>query len=92
MEELPSDGRRRVAGGRTVRNRIGKNKKMIKEEGRKDRSCHKEGDRPGSRDIMTASFEKTGKDDKPPLGPDRGDAVEGRSHADKGGLEILREP
>ena len=92
MEELGSEGRRRVAASRTVRSRIGKNKKMIKEEGRKDGSRHKEGDGPGCGDIMTASFEVTGKDDEPALGPDRGDAVEGRSHPDKGGLEMLREP
>ena len=41
---------------------------------------------------MAASFEVTGKDDEPALGPDRGDAVEGRPHPGKGGLEILRQP
>ena len=87
-----SEGRRRVAASRTVRSRIGKNKEMIKEEGQKDGSRQKEGDGPGGGDIVTASFEVTGKDDESALGPDRGDAVEGRSHPDKGGLEMLRKP
>ena len=63
---------------------------MIKEEGRKDSSRHKKGDGPGCGDIMTASFEVASKNDEPALGPDRGDAVEGCTHPDKGGLEILR--
>ena len=71
---------------------MGKNKKMIKEEGRKDGSRHKKGDGPGCGDIMTASFEVASKNDEPALGPDRGDAVEGRSHPDKGRLEVLRKP
>ena len=91
MEEFPSEGRRRVGLSWMVRSRIGKNKKMIKEEGCKDGSRHKEGDGPCLRDIMTASFKKACKDDEPALGRNHGDAVEGRSHPNKGGLEMLRE-
>ena len=92
MEKLLSDRRRRIADSRTVRSRIGKNKKMIKEEGRKDGSRQKKGDGPGCGDIMSASFKKTCKDDEPALGSNRGDAVEGCSHPDKGGLEMLWKP
>ncbi len=92
MEELPGDGFRRVADSRAVRIRMGKKKKMIKENGCKDSSRQKESDGPSSWDRITASFQVTCKDDEPALGGDHGNAIKNSSYSDKGGLERLREP